>query len=177
MTIFNRIVLSKVEPENTKDLWMRNNIPYTLKDGKKGMPHSKSLWWFSPSGWKKLFDFDTRYETKWLFESTAQAETPLEATEVHDPVIGITEVTNTVHIYDATRTLGNNKNLVNETGLKHHVDDLQGQINSLKSQVTTLQSKVSTLESYYDDLSADNNALEHAYEELKAKVESLTQST
>lgn len=166
MTTFNRIVLSRTEPENIHDLWMRDNI-VPLSNGKNELPHSKSLWWYCPEGWKKLFDFDTRYETGWIFEYESQADDPLEVTEVYDPVIGITKVTNTLHIYDATRDLENNWNLVNEIGLKWHVDDLQrkidnlqSQVNTLKEQNATLNQSVSTLQSNYSSLASRVAALE-----------------
>lgn len=166
MTTFNRIVLSRTEPENTNDLWMRDNI-VPLSNGKNELPHSKSLWWYCPEGWKKLFDFDTRYNTEWIFEYESQADDPLETTEKYDPMTGVTKVTNTLHIYDATRDLENNWNLVNEIGLKWHVDDFQKKIDDLQVQVTTLKDlnaslnqSVSELQTKYDSLASRIEALE-----------------
>lgn len=166
MITFSRIVLSGTEPTNTNDLWMRDTA-VSPSSNKNEMSHNKSLWWYCPEGWKKLFDFDTRYDTEWMFECESQADKPLDVVEKYDPLIGITKVTNTLHIYDATRSLENNWNLVNEIGLKWHVDDLQKKINNLQSQVNTLKEQntslsqsLSTLQSNYNSLALRVTALE-----------------
>lgn len=145
---FNKIVLSKTEP-NVEDLWMRINIerlPEGSKYGKK-FKHGHSLWWFSPFGWKKLFDFDTRYNVSTDYMYNGTPELPLQTETDYNPEIGIVKVVNTYYVYDgATRDLKNTRNLVNETGLKKHVDDLQSQIDALKRRIEQAEERISTLE-------------------------------
>lgn len=141
MKIFNKVVLSETEPENISDFWLRDNV-----DPKK-MTHSKSLWWFTPEGWKKLFDFDTRYNVSWNFDYETQSDFPMEVSESYDVTTGIDTVNNTVYIYDATRDIENNENLVNEIGLKWHVDDLQKKIDALAARVSQNEKDIASLKS------------------------------
>lgn len=151
---FNKIVLSKTEP-NVEDLWMRINIE-KLPSGKA--IHGHSLWWFTSQGWKKLFDFDTRYSvsTDYSFEAS---ETPYDSESVYDPKVGVVSVSNTYNLYDAARKIGDNANLVTEKGLKHHVDDLQSQINDLKKRMTKAESDIDTLtKNLNEEVSERNDA-------------------
>lgn len=146
MKKFESIIMSESEPLHTS-LWLRQALTPSKEDGKVVIrPMGFNLWWFSPQGWKPLSDFDTRYEVENNYLPDASSK-PLDTETSYDYKIGVMSVVNTHFIYDASRVLGNNKNLVEETGLKHHVDDLQGQINSLKSRVSVLENKVSSLES------------------------------
>lgn len=162
---FNKIVLSKAEP-SVEDLWMRINIE-KLPNGKA--IHGHSLWWFSPQGWKKLFDFDTRYDVATNYSYTA-SKMPYESTSVYDPKVGIVSVSNTYNLYDASREIGNNANLVTETGLKVHVDKLQGQINSLNTRMETAEANISELRR---DLNTETSTRSREDSELLSRISTL----
>lgn len=156
---FNKIVLSKTEP-NVEDLWMRINIEKTDK-GK--FIHGHSLWWFTTQGWKKLFDFDTRYDVKTEYSYTA-SESPYDSKSEYNPKVGMVTVDNTYNLYDASRTIGDNANLVTEKGLKYHVDNLQRQIDALDRRVSKLES----------DLSTEIQTRELQVQTINSSLESLT---
>lgn len=137
---FNKIVLSHTEP-NIEDLWMRINIE-KLPDGKA--IHGHSLWWFTPQGWKKLFDFDTRYsvDTDYSYDIS---QIPFDSASAYDPKVGVVSVDNTYYLYDGSRTLSSSSNFVLEKGLKKHVDNLQSQINTLKERVDEAEESIINL--------------------------------
>lgn len=145
---FNKIVLSQTEPQPS-DLWMR-----ITSDKGKELGHS--LWWFTAQGWKKLFDFDTRYSvtTNYNYKASSQA---YESKSIYDPESGVVTVTNAYSLYDGTRDLGNNANLVLEKGLKTHVDILQKNIDKVATDLATetsnRKSGDSALSSRIDSLS------------------------
>lgn len=147
---FNKIVLSQAEPQ-VSDLWMRINIEKT-PDGKA--IHGHSLWWFTSQGWKKLFDFDTRYNTTTDFKY-ATSDKPFESESVYDSKTGVVSISNAYHLYDGSRELTNGANIVLESGLKKHVDNLQLQINKVNDRVTTLTNTVN--QEIQDRISGDNN--------------------
>lgn len=134
---FNSIALSKTEPD-TGSLWMRQ-----VSD--KGKDLGFSLWWFTSEGWKKLFDFDTRYNVSTSYNYTA-SDKPYESKEVYNPENGIVKVDNAYNLYDASRDIGNNANLVTETGLKYHVDYLQSQIDTIQQSISSIDAKISYIE-------------------------------
>lgn len=130
---FNKIVLSKTEP-SVEDLWMRLTPNET-----NGIGHS--LWWFTSQGWKKLFDFDTRYSINTDFSYEASKK-PFDSDSTYSPETGIVDMTNTYSLYDGSRELGDNANLVTEGGLKVHVDAINKEINSIKQRLTKVETNL-----------------------------------
>ena len=157
---FNKIVLSHTEP-NVEDLWMRINIEKT-PNGEA--IHGHSLWWFTDKGWKKLFDFDTRYSVTTDYDFS-KSNKPYDSKSEYNPEIGIVSVSETYYLYDATRALENSANLVTEKGLKYHVDVLtekieteveerkrdiariNGEIGTIERNLSSLEGRISNLES------------------------------
>ena len=155
MTIFDKIVMSQVEP-SPNDLWMRDAVENIKnEDGSTTRKHlGKSLWWFTPQGWKKLFDFDTRYSFKYDY-SYGVSDLPINSESSYNPEHGITAVDNTFYLYDGSRALKNSGNLVTEKGMKKHVDNLQGQIDSIKNELEFTNQRIDTLESRLGAMSDD----------------------
>lgn len=159
---FNKIVLSSSEP-NVEDLWMRINIE-RLPEGKA--IHGHSLWWFTPQGWKKLFDFDTRYDVSTDYSYSA-SDSPYDSKSEYNPKVGIVSVGNIYYLYDASRKLGNNANFVTEKGLKYHVDDLQKQINVLDTRLTAAESNIRELRK---DLNEEINTRTEEFSNLETRL-------
>lgn len=162
---FNKIVLSQVEP-NIEDLWMRINIE-KLPDGKA--IHGHSLWWFTSRGWKKLFDFDTRYSVSTNY-SYSPSQDVLDSTQEYDPRNGIVSVNNVYNLYNATREIGDNANLVTERGLKYHVDDLQKKIDDLRKD---LNSEISNRKSEDNKLSGRISSLSETVQNNTSRISAL----
>lgn len=141
MRRFEAIVMSESEPVNHGTLWLREKKNTLDPDG----PKQYDIWYFGERGWQPVADFDTRFSfTKTLdYEGVTD---PIDINVTKDAENGIVEVSSDYSIYSGSRALGNNANLVNETALKLHVDDLQSQISQLNVKVNTLESQVSVLQ-------------------------------
>lgn len=158
MRRFESIVMSETEPVPDGTLWLKkkkNSISNDDPSSKE--PFGFDMWWFGPLGWQPLLDLDTRYE---YINNTLTGSTsivPVATAQTKYPDLGTIEVKTTYSIYNGNRALSNNTNLVNETGLKKHVDDLQSQITALVARVSTLENKVSTLEGKVTTLESNVN--------------------
>ena len=175
-TIFDKIVLSETEPQ-TSELWMRDAIEFVKnEDGsttKKSL--GKSIWWFTPHGWKKLFDFDTRYAFTYDYIYNG-SDTPLTLDSVYEPEHGISEVSNTMYLYDASRTIGNNSNLVIEKGLKYHVDDLLKKINALDKRLTKAEEDLKTVREDVNTVKEGLTGLTEVVEAIESQTEILNEN-
>lgn len=168
MKRFEAIVLSETEPIHTS-LWLRPD-----KD-----KHGMTIWWYSPQGWKQLFDADTRYNIKSEFDFSP-AEYALVTKGTADHKNGITEVNNTYYIYDASREIGDNDNLVNEKGLKYHIDDIQDKIEAIDERIEELVTRVDTNEENINNLQEsvatlqDNiGTVQESIEDIKSSVSTI----
>lgn len=146
MRRFEALVMSPTEPVTDGTLWLKGRKS-TIKDQKPNElpPIGMSIWYFSEEGWKPLIDFDTRYNLNDLYDYAATSE-PINTVVTPHHEVGIVDVDRTYSFYDASRELGDNANIVNEAGLKHHVDFLQGQVDSLSARVTALEEQLATLQ-------------------------------
>ena len=146
MRRFEALVMSPTEPVTDSTLWLKGKRS-TIKDLKPNElpPMGISIWYFGERGWQPLIDFDTRYNLNDLYDYAAATE-PISTLVTPHHEVGIVDVDRTYSLYDASRELGNNANIVNETGLKHHVDFLQSQIDSLLARVNTLEGQLATLQ-------------------------------
>lgn len=162
MIRFKSIVMSETEPVPYQGiLWLKKKkSSLSSKDSDIETSLGYDIWWFSPNGWRPLLDLDTRYEYENTTITENSSSTPITIDQTNFSETGIVKVNTTYSIYDGSRTIDNNTNLVNETGLKKHVDDLQSQITTLSNKVSTLESKVSTLESKVSTLESSLSALE-----------------
>lgn len=146
MRRFESIVMSETEPVPDGTLWLRkkkNSINTEDPESKK--PFGFDIWWFGPIGWQPLLDLDTRYEYTDKVLTGGVSGVPVVTEQTKFPNIGMVRIDTTYSIYDGSRVLANNTNIVNEKGLKKHVDDLQSQINALTARVSTLESEVASL--------------------------------
>lgn len=146
MRRFESIVMSETEPVPDGTLWLKkkkNSINNEDPNSKK--PFGFDIWWFGPVGWQPLLDPDTRYEYVNHTLTGGVGTVPVLTEQTKFPEIGQVRIDTTYSIYDGSRALAANTNIVNETGLKKHVDDLQSQINALKARVATLESEVASL--------------------------------
>lgn len=162
---FNKIVLSQIEP-GTSDLWMRINKEKT-PEGEVVLGHS--LWWFTSQGWKKLFDFDTRYSVSANY-SNKGTDTLLDSTSEYNAENGIVSVDNVYNVYDATRDIGDFSNIVLEKGLKVHVENLQAQIYALGS---ALDSEINDRKRGDTDLNNKINNISKALGEISSVLQIL----
>lgn len=147
MRRFEALVMSETEPVTEGTLWLRKKHNTIGPKPNEVPPVGMSIWWFGEQGWQPMYDLDTRYELNDSFDYAAVGVKPIEVEITPSPEVGIVNIEKTYSMYSGNRTLGNNANFVNETGLKKHVDDLQAQIDALKVRVATLEGKVATLES------------------------------
>lgn len=154
MRRFESIVMSETEPVPDGTLWLKkkkNSINNEGPNSKK--PFGFDIWWFGPVGWQPLLDLDTneyldpdtRYEYVNHTLTGGVGTVPVLTEQTKFPEIGQVRIDTTYSVYDGSRALAANTNIVNETGLKKHVDDLQSQINALKARVATLESEVASL--------------------------------
>lgn len=161
MRRFESLVMSKTEPVTDNTLWIRRKKGLMRSKPNELSPKSVGIWYFGEDGWMPLIDFDTKYNLN-DFSNFSVGTNPIktEVIEHHDN--GTIDVNKTFNFYNGNRPLEDAVNFVNETGLKKHVDDLQGQINALKSRVNTLESKVSSLEAQIGVMSSQiaNNSNE-----------------
>lgn len=176
-TIFDKIVMSDTEPQ-TSELWLRDAVEVIKnEDGsttKKNL--GKSVWWFTPQGWKKLFDFDTRYAFTYDYIYTGSTD-PLVVESTYEAEHGISAIDNTMYLYDASRTIGNNSNIVIEKGLKYHVDDLQKRINALDERLTTAEEKLEEVKedvvNVKDGLSGITEIIEAMHQQVELQQSSI----
>lgn len=173
MRRFESLVMSVNEPMTDGTLWIRQK-KNTIKDTATNTipPAGMSIWWYGERGWMPLVDLDTRYN---LHDAYAKegVEDPIDITVVSKPEVGIVDITMTYSIYDATRELANNANLVNETGLKYHVDDLQSQIDALAERVTSLEERMTEIENRVSVLEPKVSKLQTDVSTLESRTDTL----
>lgn len=161
MKRFEAVILSKQEPEESS-LWLRPSTE-PIRDPDTGevtkFHNGFNLWWFSPQGWRQIFDFNTRYVFKEAYEYT-DAESSVTHTGTYNPEHGIDTTVFTYHLYDGTGTLSATPNLVTAKGLKKHVDELQEQIDQLKARCTALEERCTRLESRMSTAESEIDALQ-----------------
>lgn len=157
MRRFEAIVMSETEPINQGTLWLKTKENTMDPKG----PKQFEIWYFGSKGWQPLADFDTRDSLTQNINYTESSKA-VDITEEGSPEHGIVDRTLDFYIYNGSRTLGNNANLVNEAALKQHVDELQGQITTLNNQVSTLQGLVASHSTTISQLNSRLTALENA---------------
>lgn len=162
MKRFEAIILSEVEPGHSC-LWLR-----PPRENKGAM----SLWWFSPQGWKKLFDLDTRYTTNVDF-SVTPAESFMDSESTYDNFSGIVTTDTTYNVYDGSREIGDNGNLVVEKGLKYHVDNLQEQIDDMNDKLDDLSERVESNKQDIKDLQGTIETLQDGISTVIDSIENL----
>lgn len=151
MRKFESLVMAETEPVTSGTLWLKTK-PNTTNGEDGGL----SVWYFGENGWTPLFDSDTRYNTTYSFEKTASEVSVTSIPNVQHKD-GITNVSNTMYIYDGSRELGNNYNLVTEAGLNVHVTSLQEQINNLSNSLTDLAGVTERLGQRIDTIESNLN--------------------
>ena len=174
MRRFESIVMSETEPVPDGTLWLKkkkNSISNDDPSSKE--PFGYDIWWFGPLGWQPLLDLDTRYEYVNKTLTGGVGRVPVMTEQTKFPEIGMVRIDTTYSIYDGSRALANNTNMVNETGLKKHVDDLQRQIDALTARVVTLEGKVATLESNVSANSSKITSNTNAINSLSGRVSAL----
>lgn len=174
MRRFESIVMSETEPVPDGTLWLKkkkNSISNDDPSSKE--PFGYDIWWFGPLGWQPLLDLDTRYEYVNKTLTGGVGGVPVMTEQTKFPEIGMVRIDTTYSIYDGSRALANNTNIVNETGLKKHVDDLQRQIDALTARVVTLEGKVATLESNVSANSSKITSNTNAINSLSGRVSAL----
>ncbi len=174
MRRFESLVMSTTEPVTDGTLWLKkkkNSINNEDPNSKK--PFGFDIWWFGPVGWQPLLDFDTRYEYVNHTLTDGVGTVPVLTEQTKFPEIGQIRIDTTYSIYDGSRALAANTNIVNETGLKKHIDDLQGQINALKERVTTLEGEVATLKIQVSGNSSKITSNINAINSLSGRVSAL----
>lgn len=142
MRRFESIVMSETEPVNHGTLWLKKKKNTLDPDG----PEQIEIWYFGENGWQPMADFDTRFSFTNNFNYT-ESDTPVDITIDSNPEHGIVGVLTDYFIYSGNRSMKSSSNLVNESALKLHIDDLQSQITTLNIRVNTLESQVSNLQS------------------------------
>lgn len=161
---FNSIVLSTTEPD-TGSLWMRQ-----VED--KGQKLGHSLWWFTSEGWKKLFDFDTRYNMSTEYKYS-ESESPYESKSEYDPESGVVKSNITYYLYDASRDISDSLNIVTEKGLKVHIDSIKEEITSLKNRVSATEVKYNELSGRVDNISNSLNGTLELLQEMNGTLSSI----
>lgn len=141
MRRFESIVMSESEPVNHGTLWLRKKMNSLDPKG----PMQFEIWYFGDNGWQPLADFDTRYSIDNNFNYTGN-DKAVNILETKDIEHGTVNTTLDFFIYDGSRQLANNNNLVNESGLKTQVDNLLNKINQINSTIQSLESRISSLE-------------------------------
>lgn len=138
--------MSEVEPPK-KDgtLWLRpkRTIVYDT-DSKEIMKESISIWYYGNNGWESIIDFDTKYVLDKEFDYTAKSD-PIYLSHHSYPNEGKVSDSIRFRLYDGSRSIGNNGNLVTETGLKKHVDELNTTINELLSVINGMNTTIENL--------------------------------
>lgn len=176
MTIFDKIVMSQVEP-SPNDLWMRDAVE-NIKNEDGSITHKhlgKSLWWFTPQGWKKLFDFDTRYSFEYEYDYDV-SDIPFDVISSYDEKIGIHSSEGTFFLYDGSRSLESSSNLVTEGGLKKHVDEIKTEINKMQKSLSKIEGRVSDNEIKLDTLETKIDNIEDKIESIESDFSELVSS-
>lgn len=173
MRRFESIVMSVLEPiKKEGTLWFREKMN-SIKDNEgKQKKTGISIWYFGNNGWSPIIDLDTRYSTNTNFDFTA-ADDPIVTKPSNDTENGVVTTDVTYSIYNGNRELGSNANIVNETGLKKHVDDLQSQINALRARVTQLETNLTELTSTVNTISGKVNTNTSSISSLATRVSNL----
>lgn len=170
MRRFESLVMSTTEPVTDGTLWLKKKKS-TIKDQKPNelIPMGTSIWYFGEIGWQPLIDFDTRYNLNDFYKYTSTTK-PIEMRVTPHHEIGIVDIDRTYFMYDGSRNIGNNGNIVNERGLKKHVDDLQNQINTLKEKVSELEEQVASHTTQIENNRSSISNLTNRVSELETTV-------
>lgn len=173
MKTFDKIVLSETEPM-TSALWIRDAEPQVKKSPENVTLSNagKSIWWFTPWGWKKLFDFDTRYSFNYEFNYEG-SETPFDGESEYNEKIGIVDNNYTYSLYDGSRDIADNANLVTEKGLKKHIDEINEEFEDLKERVTTNENSIETINETIEKLGTNLETLTEIVSTMGNKIETL----
>lgn len=173
MRRFESLVMSETEPITEGTLWLRKKHNTIGPKPNEVPPVGMSIWWFGEQGWQPLYDLDTRYRFVDTYSYNSTSGDPISVEVIPDIENGVVSIERDYSIYNGARDLNNNTNLVNETGLKKHVDDLQAKIDALKQRVSTLEDKVETLESQVASHSTQISSNRNSITSLSGRVSAL----
>lgn len=173
MRRFDNIVLSENEPMKRGSLWLKRKrqTPYN-NDSKEKMKYSLSVWYYGNYGWESIIDFDTRYNINTVYDYDA-GQSAVSITERGDIDKGTVTYTANIALYDGTRAIGGNTNLVVEKGLKKHVDSLQNQIDTINVKIAGIENKIASIEDSIVGITSAVGQLNSSVTSLSSSINSL----
>ena len=171
MRKFESIIMSNTEPLETRTLWIKEKTGGVSPSG-DNISKGNSIWYFGNQGWTPLFDFNTKYiiSDSISFDATADMIVSKDTPDNSKETVDISRI---YSVYDGSRDIGENANIVNETGLKKHVESLQSQINSALSQIETVSSSLTNHVKAFDGHVSEYNEHIEGYGKFKSFMEVL----
>lgn len=160
MRKFESIVMSEKEPiMKAGTLWLKNKRDVIYNpDSESKMKVSRSILYYGNNGWESFIDFDTRYDIESIYDYNVK-EQPIELYRFSDEEKGIVTTTINYNLYDGNRNIANSSNLVLESGLKKHVDDLQRKIDDLTRELSEVKQAISNINQSISTINGNINSI------------------
>lgn len=170
MRKFESIIMSNTEPLETRTLWIKEKTGGVSPSG-DNISKGNSIWYFGNQGWAPLFDFNTKYiiSDSISYDATADMIVSKDTPDNSKETVDISRI---YAVYDGSRDIGENANIVNETGLKVHVDSLQSQIDSAMTLIAGLRKDLTEHIADFDTHVLEYEDHVEAYKTFKSSIES-----